>query len=105
MLGRVLKMNLGKKVGDDVAIAGEPFRVIGIFESDSLFENGGLIVPLRELQRMMGRQGQVTGFVVAAKSAGAGLCRGPGAIGSRRRSRAWRPSRRGITSRATCRSA
>jgi putative ABC transport system permease protein len=68
MLGRVLELNLGKAVGDEVAIAGEPFRVVGIFESDSLFENGGLIVPLGELQRMMGREGQVTGFVVAARS-------------------------------------
>ena len=68
MLGRVLKMNLGKSVGDGLAVAGEPFRVIGIFECDSLFENGGLIVPLNELQRMMGRQGQVSGFVVASKS-------------------------------------
>jgi putative ABC transport system permease protein len=67
MLGRILAMNLGKKVGDPVSIAGEPFRVVGIYESDSLFENGGLVVPLRELQRMMGRQGMVTGFVVVAK--------------------------------------
>ena len=68
ILGRVLALNLGKKVGDPVEIAGEPFRVIGIFESQSLFENGGLVVPLGELQRMMGRQGQVTGFVVKARS-------------------------------------
>lgn len=67
MLGRVLRLNLGKNVGDELSIAGEPFRVVGIFESDSLFENGGLILPLAELQRMMGRQGQATGFVVAAK--------------------------------------
>jgi putative ABC transport system permease protein len=66
MLGRVLKLNLGKQVGDVLEIAGESFQVVGIFESDSLFENGGLIVPLPELQRMMGRQGQVTGFVVAS---------------------------------------
>jgi len=68
MLGRVLKINLGKGVGEDVAVAGEAFRVVGIFESDSLFENGGLVMPLPELQRMMGRQGLVSGFVVAAKA-------------------------------------
>jgi len=67
MLGRVLSLNLGKKVGETVSIAGEPFRIIGIYESDSLFESGGLVVPLRELQRMMGREGSVTGFVVVAK--------------------------------------
>ncbi len=67
MLGRVLALNLGKKVGATTSIAGEPFHVVGIYESPSLFESGGLVVPLRELQRMMGRQGSVTGFVVVAK--------------------------------------
>ncbi|WP_435016249.1 ABC transporter permease [Tundrisphaera sp. TA3] len=66
LLGRILRLNLGKNVGDELSIAGEPFRVAGIFESDSLFENGGLVMPLSELQRMMGRQGQATGFVVAS---------------------------------------
>jgi putative ABC transport system permease protein len=66
MLGRVLALNLGKKAGDPIRIAGEPFHVVGIFESDSLFENGGLIIPLAELQKMMGREGYLSGFVVAA---------------------------------------
>ena len=70
LLGRVLALNLGKQVGEEVDVAGEPFRVVGTFESDSLFENGGLIIPLPELQRMMGRPNQVTGFTVAADSAG-----------------------------------
>lgn len=67
LLGRVLALNLNKKVGDQVSIAGEPFKVVGVYESDSLFENGGLVVPLPELQRMMGREGMVTGLVVSAK--------------------------------------
>jgi putative ABC transport system permease protein len=67
LLGRVLALNLGKKLGDDLEVAGEPFKVIGIYESDSLFESGALTVPLETLQRMMGRQGQVTGFVVRAR--------------------------------------
>jgi putative ABC transport system permease protein len=68
LIGRVLAVNLGKTVGDRIELAGEPFRVMGIYESDSLFENGGLIIPLDELQRMMGRGGYVTGFVVSAES-------------------------------------
>lgn len=68
MLGRVLAINLKKKVGDELAIAGEPFKVVGIYESDSLFENGGLIVPIVTLQNMMGREGDVSGFVVSAES-------------------------------------
>ena len=68
MLGRVLALNLNKKPGDTLQVAGETFRVLAVYESDSLFENGGLIVPLRELQTMMGRDGYVSGFVVAAGS-------------------------------------
>src|SRR5271157_5845369 len=68
LLGRVLALNLGKKVGDDLDVAGEPFGVIGIYESDSLFESGALVVPLATLQRMMGREGQVTGFVIQGRS-------------------------------------
>ncbi len=68
MLGRVLALNLGKKVGDKLDVAGEPFRVVGIYESDSLFDSGALVVPLATLQRMMGRESQVTGFAVQARS-------------------------------------
>jgi putative ABC transport system permease protein len=68
MLGRVLALNLGKKVGDKLDVAGEPFRVIGIYESDSLFESGALVVPLATLQRMMGRENLVTGFVIQGRS-------------------------------------
>jgi putative ABC transport system permease protein len=64
MLGRVLALNLDKKVGEPIDVAGEAFHVMGIFESDSLFENGAMIIPLETLQTMMGRQGQVTGFVI-----------------------------------------
>ncbi len=68
VLGRVLALNLDKKVGDKLDISGEPFRVVGIFESDSLFENGALIMPIPTLQKMMGREGQATGLVITAKS-------------------------------------
>jgi putative ABC transport system permease protein len=69
MLGRVLAMNLNKKVGDKVKISGEEFDVVGIFESESTnpYENGSLIIPIEELQWMMGRQGQVTAFVLSAE--------------------------------------
>jgi putative ABC transport system permease protein len=66
MLGRVLALNLGKKPGDALSVAGEPFQVAGIFESNSLFENGAMIVPLTVLQKMLGREGSLTGLVVVA---------------------------------------
>jgi len=66
VLGRVLAISLDKKAGDPLQIAGEPFRVVGIYESDSWFENGGMTMPLQTLQAMMGREGQATGFLIRA---------------------------------------
>ncbi|MGO8719593.1 MAG: ABC transporter permease, partial [Acidobacteriaceae bacterium] len=66
MLGRVLALNLDKKVGDPVDVSGETFQVVGIFESESLFESGALIIPIKTLQKMMGREGQATGLVITA---------------------------------------
>ena len=54
MLGRVLAMSLGKKVGDTLDVSGERFKVVGIYEADTPFENGAMIVPLKTLQWMMG---------------------------------------------------
>lgn len=68
ILGRVVAMTLEKKAGDPLEIAGVPFKVVGIFESDSWFENGSMIMPLHTLQQMMGKEGQVTGFLVRASS-------------------------------------
>lgn len=70
LLGRTLAANLGKQVGDEVDVAGKRFEVVGVFEADSLYENGSLIMPLAQLQTMMGREGQVTSFMVKARDAG-----------------------------------
>jgi putative ABC transport system permease protein len=69
MIGRVLAANLGKKVGDTIELYGAyPFKVIGIYESPIVFENGGSVVLLSELQRMMNRNDppEVTGFTIIA---------------------------------------
>src|SRR3954464_4244833 len=67
MLGRILAANLGKKTGDHLQIYGQDFTVVGIFESFSVFENGGVWMPLAELQRQMDRPGEVTGYVVKSR--------------------------------------
>src|SRR5579885_1652353 len=63
LLGTILAGNLGKNVGDSVEVVeGESYQVVGIYESHNVFENGALVMPLKELQRLMDRQGKVTGF-------------------------------------------
>jgi putative ABC transport system permease protein len=64
MMGNMLARNLGKKLGDSVEIEGEPFELVGIYESYNMLESNGAVVPLRELQELMGRQNQVTTFLI-----------------------------------------
>lgn len=67
MLGRVLAANLGKTSGDTVEIYAERFEVAGVFESVSVYENGAAFMLLHEMQRLVDRPGQVTGYVVLAE--------------------------------------
>jgi putative ABC transport system permease protein len=63
MLGTLLAKNLGKKVGDTIdLLEDEQFTIVGIYESFNVYENGAMIIPLDQLQRIMDRPNQVTGF-------------------------------------------
>jgi putative ABC transport system permease protein len=64
MLGKVLAANLGKTTGDKVEIYGEPFEVVGVFDSFSIYESGAVFFLLDELQRLTNRPGHVTGYIV-----------------------------------------
>jgi putative ABC transport system permease protein len=66
VLGRILAAKLGKNVGDSIEIyEGERFRIVGIYDGGNIFDNGAMIVPLGELQRMLDQPGQVTAFNVS----------------------------------------
>jgi putative ABC transport system permease protein len=65
LLGAKLASNIDKKVGDTVElIENENFHVVGIYENFNVYEDGALVVPLKEMQRFMAREGMVTGFSV-----------------------------------------
>ncbi len=59
VLGSLAAETLGKKVGDTVQIEFDAFQVTGIFESPALVENGSVIMPLPEMQRVTERRGQI----------------------------------------------
>ncbi len=68
MLGHMLARNLGKHVGDRVEIyEGEFFDVVGIYDRRNIFENGSMIIPLEQLQELLGQDGQVTMFNVTLR--------------------------------------
>lgn len=65
LLGERLAASLEKKVGDTLKIFDdETYKVAGVFHSNSVYENGSMVVLLADLQRFMGREGQVSGFAI-----------------------------------------
>ena len=64
LLGRLMANGLNKSVGDIVEIGGCRFRVVGIFESGSTWEEMGGVISLREAQSFMGRPRKVTMYMV-----------------------------------------
>lgn len=72
VLGPTVAANMRLKVGDQIRILGKPFDVIGIAEGVSVFENGFISIPLKEMQKLLELEGRVTGFsVVLANKTGA----------------------------------
>ncbi|MBA4062292.1 MAG: hypothetical protein C0501_01035 [Isosphaera sp.] len=72
MLGRILAGNLGMVVGDTVAFVGvgDPYEVVGVFDSPVVFEAGGAVVPFAEWQALAyGSEKLVTGFSVRVRKA------------------------------------
>ncbi len=62
IIGRITSDNFKKKVGDDINIETDVFKIVGIYESNNIFENGSLIMPLKRLQELMDRKNRVTVF-------------------------------------------
>src|SRR5690606_34091673 len=61
LLGSQLALRLEVPLGESlVFFEGEEFELVGIFESFSTWENGSMVIPLNELQRLTDRPGQVT---------------------------------------------
>lgn len=64
ILGTVLAQKLRAAVGDTIQISEEPFQVVGVFDSPTLLKRGSAVMLLHRLQRLMLREGSVTGFSV-----------------------------------------
>lgn len=68
LLGERLATSLDKRAGDKLTLFdSESYTVVGVFRSGTVYENGGMVVLLKELQRFMGREGQVSGFAIVVE--------------------------------------
>ncbi len=59
VLGSLAAGQVGKKVGDSVAMESERYEVAGIFESPALVENGAVLMTLAQAQRLNDKPGKV----------------------------------------------
>lgn len=64
MLGRVLANATHRDVGDTMDVAGSRFRVVGIYEVGTGWEEAGAVVSLRDAQALAGRPRKVTMYAV-----------------------------------------
>ncbi|NTV62043.1 MAG: FtsX-like permease family protein [Oscillochloris sp.] len=60
ILGRLAANSLKKAVGDELRFSGSSFTIVGIYETGAAFEDAGAVIPLREAQRIFGKQRQVS---------------------------------------------
>ncbi len=67
ILGKVASRNLKKKVGDELSLGGRNFKIMGIFETGNVFEDGGAHLSLKTLQRMQQKEDKITMMLVELK--------------------------------------
>ncbi len=64
LLGKIAASTLGIKPGDAVEIDLKKFRVVGVYETGNLLEDGGALLPLRTLQKLKSRSSELTVILV-----------------------------------------
>jgi len=70
ILGRLAADNLDRRVGDTVKVSGGAYRVVGIYETGTGFEDNGAVVPLSEVQAIFKQPHNVSAFLLRLKDIG-----------------------------------
>lgn len=68
VIGTVAAKMLGIGLNQEIRISSTRVKVVGVFQTDVVFFNSAVILPLRTLQRICLKKGLVTNFQVALKS-------------------------------------
>ncbi|MGC9360348.1 MAG: FtsX-like permease family protein, partial [Anaerolineae bacterium] len=59
LLGWKAAQDLHRGIGDGLEILGSRFRIVGIIETGNTFEDNGVVIPLRQAQRLLNKPNQV----------------------------------------------
>jgi putative ABC transport system permease protein len=70
VLGPTVAANHRLDLGDTLIIHGEAFKVVGIAEGVSKYEDGFVTIPLHTMQRLSDMPGRVTGFSIVLNKSG-----------------------------------
>ena len=62
VLGQTLARSLGKKPGDSIQLSGRDFRITGISRQFGVIDDRSVMMPMRAMQQLIGREGKATGF-------------------------------------------
>ena len=68
LAGRMAAEQLGVEVGDSLRLLDSSFHVVGIFETGVAFEDAGVIIGLREAQRLTGKPRQVQFYLISLRN-------------------------------------
>jgi len=68
VLGKTAALSANAQLADTVSISGRSFRVVGIFETGNVWEDGGAFLPLYTLQAWQHRQGEISTILVKVRS-------------------------------------
>ncbi|BAW31051.1 MAG TPA: ABC transporter permease [Methanothermobacter sp.] len=67
IIGKVAAEKLNKTIGDKISIKRENYKIVGIFESGNIQEDGGAFISLKKLQEIEDKKGKVTMIYVKAE--------------------------------------
>jgi len=67
LLGKAASEVMNKSVGDTLRLTGSIYRIVGIYETGSAFEDSGAVMGLKDSQELLGRQRQVSLYYIRLK--------------------------------------
>ncbi len=68
LLGKMTANTLNVSLGETVSLDAQSFRVVGIYETGNLFQDGGALIYLPTLQKLKNRSGEITVILVKARA-------------------------------------
>jgi ABC-type antimicrobial peptide transport system permease subunit len=67
LIGKIAAKNLKKRVGDTLALSGSVYRIVGIYETGTSYEDAGGVISLAEAQRLFKKPNQVSFYFIKLK--------------------------------------